>query len=447
MGKLALIAIWSGLTWAAPHAPQREGPTSRETFKREDLIRQAKEIQKEVAELRGWEFKHAVPTDVYDEAQLRQFIEKKLFDEQLGGGRLQLLERFLHTVGLLPAGCDYRETVMTVLLNQVGGFYDTDSKSFKMMQRGPSAEIINAVLVAHELTHALDDQYFDLEKYVKLSLASEDVGLAIASLVEGSATELMSRYMQIALAKGEMDTDEMGAWMQAEMERSETFIKAPSYFTTLMASYVMGMQFVLRGDMGAISDPQAQRRISADLKAAFADPPRSSEQILHPEKYWDSAQRDDPVALDDAEFEREILRDLGQVIHRNTVGEILAALLTMPPDRPFDMVNATVKDFWTNDAARGWGGDRFFLLDGGDAKAETGRGVWITLWDTPGDRTEFMEDYAAHRKSANQTVIPVGSRGVAYTFGLTPEHSRLVAERLGKATLRATQGTKPWTWN
>lgn len=445
MSKLVLIAL-SALLLAGPRtAPLEDPPTpTPQTFNRDELIRQSDDIQKEVAALRGWDFKHPVPTDVYDEAQLRKFIEKKLFEEQLGGGRLELTERFLHTVGLLPPGCDFRDTVMKVLLSQVGGFYDVDTKSFKMMQRGAPNQLINSVLVAHELTHALDDQYFDLGAYVKRSLQSEDESIAISSIIEGSATELMSRYMQVAMTKVDSDVEQMNSWMQAEMERSQTFMKSPPYFTTLIASYMMGMNFLLRGDLSTLTIPAAKQRIAADIKAAFKNPPLSSEQIIHPEKYWETADRDDPVTLDDAEFERQILAGLGKITHHNTVGEILCALLTSDADRQFDMMAAAAPDYWTTDGARGWGGDRFYLLDGGDPKAENGRAVWITFWDTPTDRDEFMEDYASHRKDTERKAIRFGKRGVVFTFGFTAEQVSDVEKRLKAGQLRLAKGGKDW---
>jgi hypothetical protein len=417
----------------------------------EDLVAMAKEVEKDVAELRGWPFKRPVATDVRDEAQLRKFIEKRIFEEELGGGKLELSQAFLRLIGLIPRDCDMRKTMMDVLLNQIGGFYDPQTKAFYMLQRsgvsyGP---LVNRILVAHELTHALDDQYLDLDKLIKSRETTEDWSLTVGSVVEGSATQLMTAYAQRAMGSGKYDVNQLNQVAKDEMERSQAFLSAPPYFRTLVASYLCGMFFVVRGDVAQIANI-APEAIQKNMLALAKDPPQSSEQIVHPEKYWDKAKHDGPVMFDDSVIEKLIAGNGKIVVHRNTVGEILCALLTTDVDAEFNMMLAANPQYWTNVAATGWGGDRFYLLAAGsDEKAAAKelrepRGVWLTAWDSGEDRDEFVEDYATHRSDAKRGMWKVGERLAVFTYGFADSETARLRSALTAESIVARKDEKPW---
>ncbi|GAF92065.1 unnamed protein product, partial [marine sediment metagenome] len=176
----------------------------------------------------------------------------------------------------------------------------------------------------------------DLDKLLRSPEQTEDRMFAVAAIVEGSATVLMTRYATRALHSGEYDLAELVEVAQSEMERSKVFLEAPPYFTTLMANYLCGMTFLLRGNLMALAGDAESKGVGEDFLAAAKDPPRSSEQILHPEKYWDPKERDEPITVKDEDVEG-LLRQPGvHVVHKNTVGELLCALLAFPEDRQFD---------------------------------------------------------------------------------------------------------------
>lgn len=416
-----------------------------------ELVKMSESVQKEVEKLRGWKFKHPVKTEVYSEEQLRKFIERKLFEEELGKGRLERLQAFLRMTRLIPADVDVRETMMRVLLNQIGGFYDPDTKAFYMLARagvdyGP---LLNRTLVAHELCHALDDQYVDLDKLMKSREQTEDWGLAVGSVVEGSATVLMTHYMGQAQASGDFDAAEIGRVMQAEMERSRVFAEAPPYFTALMATYIGGMHFLIAGDVTALADAGAGPRVGERVLKCAEAPPTSSEQILHPEKYWDPKLRDDPVHIDDARVEKVLTQDGLKIAHRNTTGELMCAILTSDERRELDMMAASIPSFWTNDGASGWGGDRFFLLspsaDESKGALEGLKGVWITLWDTPSDRDEFISDYATERPDTARVARKWGGRGAVFFYGFDEHAADKRMADLAPVAASLTKAGKPWS--
>jgi hypothetical protein len=139
----------------------------------------------------------------------------------------------------------------------------------------------------------------------------------------------------------------------------------------------------------------------ADVQATFASPPRSSEQILHPKKYWDGAKRDDPirVSIDTAKLPAD-----WSVTGVDTLGELYLALLTTPIKKRtgLDLKNpmSVLGVEYTNRAAEGWGGDRLVLMRRGeDAMLQL-----VTAWDTEADADEFA---AALGDTQKPTAIPV----------------------------------------
>jgi hypothetical protein len=141
------------------------------------------------------------------------------------------------------------------------------------------------------------------------------------------------------------------------------------------------MSFLLRGDPGALVAGFPTEDVNeCDLKG-----PTSSEQILHPEKYWDPEQRDDPIELPPFDAERVMGRRWKRVAFGN-LGEILIGLMAGAPTPPgLRGMSEPDPAAWTNSAAAGWGGDRWELWRRGDRTAV----LLLSEWDTPEDADEF----------------------------------------------------------
>jgi hypothetical protein len=418
------------------------------------LIQTADEVGAEVEALRGWKFKQPVKKGVYNEAELRKYLEKKAFEEEYGGGKLEKNQAFLRMTGLIPPTCDLKKTFLDVLLNQIGGFYDPDVKAFYMLRREGSdyGPLLTRTMIAHELTHALDDQYFDLGKVMKALERTEDWGLTIQSVTEGSATALMFQYLTQAQKSGKYDTEDLKKVAKEEAERGKVLFEAPPYFATLAATYYCGTNFLLRGKgLGALMTEEG-KAIGDRVRHSLQDLPRSTEQILHPAKYWESDRRDDPVEVQDKVVLGTVLAGTGsQELYRDTLGEMLCALLTHVRTWKLDPDRMGASGFWTNTAATGWGGDRFYLLtESKDVKAwekepELLRGLWITAWDTPKDRAEFLEELAKRPVPGRGEPIPIGEKGVAFLFSAPAALAETVAKSLPAAAGELFQRKgKPW---
>ncbi|HYV51138.1 MAG TPA: hypothetical protein VE910_04485 [Dongiaceae bacterium] len=420
-----------GLAEAVPLTPADEAE-----------LRLADDVAKSVESLRGWKFKQTVKKGMYSEAELRAFIEKRLAEEY-PPAELESNEEFLRTIGALPESTSLRQTLIDVLMSQIGGFYDPPSKTFYMVKREGTeyGQLVDRILIAHELTHALDDQHVSLDSLMSARDRSQDGEFVIGALVEGSATEVMTRYVTQAQFSGDLKADELQTLMKSEEERSRVFFEAPRYFQSLLANYTCGMFFLLQGQLGALLGGSGNTiNAGENFLKAVHDPPRSSEQILHPDKYWNAETRDEPVLLDEGSASR-VFKSAGyRVVSENTAGEILAAILTTPADLKLDPMAAGLPTYWTNTAAEGWGGDRFYLLDSGKGPS---RAVWITTWDTADDRDEFETTYTSVFGKP-LTRAPIGTRGVAFLYGFSSDQSSMLAKELSQGALRFTHAGKPW---
>ncbi|GKS57730.1 hypothetical protein YTPLAS18_12570 [Nitrospira sp.] len=417
------------------------------------LLEMSRELVAEVERLRGWKFKRPVTVEVYSEAQLREHL-LMMIQREYGDGRLERLGAYMRLIGLLPPDVNLREKTMELLLNQVGGFYDPTDKKLRLLKREgvDYGELMNSVLIAHELTHALDDQHTPLTELYHNASKSEDYGMAISAVIEGSATVLMTRYMLEKMTSGDFEDEKLAELMASEMKRSEPLMTAPPYFRTLVANYMCGMAFLTKNDptvMAGWASGNGQG-VGEQMLAATRDPPVSTEQILHPEKYWEKEKRDAPVEFDDGPIVAALEKLGGFVTHTDTLGELLCATVTTDEQLPFDMMGAGMLAAWTNQASTGWGGDRLFMLvDGKDRETAlkeftNPRVLWITAWDTPTDREEFMKEYVFQRELAGRRESTLGDRVAIYSFGLTQVQHDDLLKTLERGALRAKRAGRAW---
>jgi hypothetical protein len=170
-------------------------------------------------------------------------------------------------------------------------------------------------------------------------------------------------------------------FQKTEAGKAEKLNKAPAVLQrALLGPYVLGQTFLLRGNaLGMLAGIEP-----ADINRAFRSPPSSFEQILHPEKYWDDEKLDlpRPVAVPG------LAGALGKgwsVEAEGTLGELDIAVLTGSSAVSANSPTAMLASTWTNDAAAGWGGDRWYLLRNGSRHVT----VVATLWDSVADAQEF----------------------------------------------------------
>jgi hypothetical protein len=374
--------LLSLLALSAPALPQ-DPPVTKDRWTQSDLERITEEIRGQIEELREMKYKRPVAAKITDKKGFIEYARKR----QDATEPLEIRQRDECTakmLGLIPFDLDLEKTLETFLEGQVGGFYDPGSNTFYLMENfgGDIARII----LAHELTHALDDQCFDLDKLITAAGGDTDAEFAIQAMAEGSGTNAMNVWTIKHMA--ELDKSalmDMGNLGTQGLDTAPTLIWKP-----LLAAYLRGEGFLVHAESMNLMAKAAKNE---DIRRCFTEPPLSSEQILHPKKYWDAKHRDDPVhvAIDPSALPKD-----WKVLGQNTVGELYLALMTQPfaerggldvAKNPLSILSVK----YTNKAAEGWGGDRMVLAGKGDERAL----YLVTVWDTPEDAAEFHDALAA----------------------------------------------------
>jgi hypothetical protein len=337
-----------------------------------------------------------------------------------------------------------------LLASQLLGYYDPETKRLSLVDRPERLpSLVERAILAHELAHALDDQHIDLLAVLGPTELTSDARLVRSALIEGSASALTNHYFAMVTRTGRIKPAEMAAWAREEMERAEALADAPRGLNEMFASYICGAAFLTKKDLVALEAMPDDREIGANLLTAVSKPPRSMEQVLHPGKYWDPAQVDEPVTIDEASVERWLTASGWSVIHRDTLGELLTAVLTEPRTFPKDLGKLMSATAWTNPGAVGWGGDRFFLvrqttLGRSPVPAHTSdKGVWVTAWDSQREK-RFVRALEEGYAPAGYAVEPVGKKVAVVFFGFTEVERQALAARLRLSRLEFSRNGKAW---
>jgi hypothetical protein len=445
-GALAFSLLFSASLLAT--APARQTAAAAPS-RSEALIRLADEVSKEVEQLRGWTFKRPVKKERITVTQAKSDIRRMLLAGDTSDHRARV-QAFLRVAGLIPADCDLVTTTLTVLDQQVAGYYEPATRTLRLVDRPtPMPPFVERMILAHELTHALDDQYIDLADLMKPGTGTEDFEFVATAIGEGSATSLMLQHMFAAQQSGRFGMSDLTQYMTEELERARTLQQLPRYFSAMFGSYVVGAAFLAKGELASLLTQPDNRNVGEALLAARRFLPRSSEQVLHSEKYWDPGKRDEPIVFDDKAIDRWLSRNGRHVLHRDTIGELLTALLTSP-DASRDIAELQSVAAWTNAGAAGWGGDRFYLLanETGPAVLQTTKGlqgVWLTAWDTTKDRDEFLAMLEKGSPAPNSVAAAVGRLLAVVYIGVPQAERESLSRRLELLPIPMTRAGRPFT--
>ena len=247
-----------------------------------ELCGQAGKIASELAEISGLKLHHSVPCDFISKDKINEFLKKRV-KEVASPEDLRAEELTLKKFGLVPPDFKLADTTVDLLTEQAAAFYDYDRK--KLFITETTAADSQEPVLAHELSHAIADQNFNLAKYIRQGRKSDDAATARLAVMEGQATWLMSEYLARRLGQSLKTSPELADMMSKVTETGgqfPVFDQAPLYLrVTLVFPYTAGMLFqnaVIRrdGDEG--------------FAEVFRHAPVSSQQIIHPEKYFEGVE-------------------------------------------------------------------------------------------------------------------------------------------------------------
>jgi hypothetical protein len=388
----------------------------------EAVILYKRAFEKLLPGIRKLPFKNEVKRDVTPREDLRTVLIKEI-DEDMTPAEFRGNELGMKVLGLLPRDINLKEVMVRVYSEEIAAFYDTKTKTMHLI-REPEANLKkpltllerlmgktqgfdkdeNKTVIAHELTHALADQNFDIDgtqKAIKRE-HDDDRDLAYSALVEGEATLIMigaqmsdwdgSKIRDIPAASLDRVFSLMIPFMP--MAGGASLREAPVILSeTLIFPYWRGLVFCARltndGGWKALSD-------------AYREPPLSTEQVIHPEKY--RAKPDPPTRIDLGTLDPG---DGWREVGRNVVGEMQLAVL--------------LRRHGGKNAAAGWDGDRFAVFESPDGRLGL---VWLSTWDSEDDAREFAQGYG--RLQATKLVSD-------------PPAPEKVAERAGQNTVFALE--------
>lgn len=357
---LALAACQTATPTSAPTAPAATATATADGTPRPPAEVYA-EIRAAVETIRGLKPTAAVDPVTIDEAQLRKNLETE-FDATQSPAQLKVAEDELITLGLLPKGASLRALTLDFESGQVAGYYSPEKDELFVVNRTGSLGPVDEVTYSHEFTHQLQDQHFKLEALGLDVTDQSDRSLARLALVEGDAVSVQNTWMI-----DNLDSKELGQVMAAALdpEALGALQRAPRYLRdTALFPYQDGWGFVSRILSGGYPA----------VDAVFADPPDSTEQVLHPDKYL---TREKPVAVP---LPAALAASLGagwSEAGQDTLGELITRVW---------LSEGGVSPGVAATAAAGWGGDRLALLRGpGGALSLAMR----SEWDTAADADEF----------------------------------------------------------
>jgi hypothetical protein len=363
---LALFVTLSGAA-AADDDPTR----ADEAAARVARVRAA---QAEVARIRDLPFLADVLVESESPSRMRERMAAEIADK-VDSGEIDDTAFAWAMLGLAPRDLRLTDVLLAILEEAVGGYYNAEDKRLVIVDRSDPeldatfAEALEAMVIAHELVHALQDQHFDLERLTGRDLDNGDVAVALQSLVEGDASYAM--LYQLIPDPDLIPLDRLGPMLAAaggaSSDMGGAMGEAPrALVEPLTFPYTQGLLFA------------QQVKLSGEgwsaVDAAYAAPPLSSEQILHPEKYL-SATPDWPLAARLDRPERWLGRGW-RLAESDAMGELGVALI----------LAENLPDLDAAPVAEGWGGDRLVVWRRGPRR---GAVAWLTTWDTPADADAF----------------------------------------------------------
>lgn len=338
----------------------------------------AQEGQNFVSNTRKLEFKHKPEIEVASKDKIKEYLKKEI-EKNYSQEKLEIRQKLLVKLGLIPKTYNYSKEILDMLGEQVGGYYNPEDKKIYINETalGPITPGLPSITVMHEQVHALQDQHYDLKSILEAPLAEDDDrALAIQSVVEGEATVLMfdaflrSMGAQDKTAKAfdlrSFVIDSLLAYSKRFKTESG---EAALFVEDLLFPYVWGGSFIQH-----LVNTKGWEAVDSIYK----DMPSSSEQIMHPEKYY--IMRDNPKYIAFPGI-ANVLGNTWVRLSKNTLGEY-----------GFYLVGKKFLDELSNKImSEGWGGDAYELYEMPNSR----RTLFISLskWDNEQDANELFDFY------------------------------------------------------
>src|SRR5437879_1299634 len=240
-----------------------------------DFAQAADEVLHDMSEITGLSLRTPLNKTLRSREEIRAYVIRQM-NEDKDVAQRYADARAAEAFGLLPKNFDLDSFMVDLLTEQIAGLYDPKAHEFYVADWIPIDD--QRRVMAHELTHALEDQHFQIEAWEKAARPNDDGELARESVLEGSAMVAMVEYLLQGSGRSLQDLPDIDpSMMIGDMADTPLLKKAPPFLKdALIFPYLDGLTF-----SAAILKPSGWEGLSR----VFAKPPVSTQQILHPALY------------------------------------------------------------------------------------------------------------------------------------------------------------------
>ncbi len=372
---------------SVPGDPEPTESSSGDHSLPDDVIQEMEKIQADVIELRGLNPAGSFTREILTREELTERVTTEFFADYTPEEAADDA-RVLAVLGLLEPDFDLVALFTELYSEQVLGYYD-DETGEMVVVGSDNFEGPEKLTYAHEYAHALQDENFDFDQGLQYNDEACEIDTercaAIQALIEGEASLIeLQWFFDYASIRDQQDI--IAYYDTLDLSDFETY---PAYLQKDFGfPYDQGYTFVeslfVDGGWEAIND-------------AYANPPVSTEQILHPEKYPEDTPV--PVPLPDLV---SLLGENWEVVDDNVMGEWFTYLILAHGWQP----QFRIHDGDAAEAAAGWGGDRYLVLINRDTDEIVL--VMKSVWDSNVDKFEFATAFRAY---GNARFGPAGAFG------------------------------------
>jgi hypothetical protein len=272
-GVLVLSLTCSGTF--AQKSPAVASPDPAKSAAAAEFTAAADEVLSQMSQITGLKLRTPIKKTLRSREEIRAYVIREMNEDKEPAERYASA-RSAEAFGLLPKDFDIDSFMVDLLTEQIAGLYDPKAHEFYIADWIPLAD--QKIVMAHELTHALQDQHFQIETWAKAARPNDDGELAREAVLEGSAMAAMIDYLLQESGRSLKDLPDIDPGMLVgDMGATPGLKKAPPFLKdALVFPYFAGLTFsvdLLKGSGWK------------ELPAVFSNPPISTQQIMHPALY------------------------------------------------------------------------------------------------------------------------------------------------------------------
>jgi hypothetical protein len=269
---LALISSIAPRAWSQEAAA---GPPPSTAASNPDFLATTDEVLNDMSALTGWKLKTPLKKSIRSRAEIREYVLRQMDDEKDAKERYAS-EKSGEAFGLFPKDFNLDSFLVDLLTEQIAGLYDPKKHEFYIADWIAPEE--QRMVMSHELTHALQDQYFHIEAWVRAARPNDDAEMAREAVLEGSAMAGMLDYMLKDKGLQLRDLPDVDpSLFVGDLTQTPMLKKSPPFIKdSLLFPYFSGLSF----SMGVLRTTGW-----SGFASVFERPPANTQQILHPALY------------------------------------------------------------------------------------------------------------------------------------------------------------------